>query len=153
MPESATAGFGLSDPVWTISLMGASQERSTVAFSSMGELMQALSDKEFRVSWEVLTSIGPEWIGGGRTIEFTLGDKVLDPACVVCVELRRAMIELFELPEVSEPGVLSGGGDITAVDAELHLEYEYSDTIPYQYGKSYSGKKVLWPRYSSHPRV
>lgn len=124
-------------------------ETNTIRVDSMLELTRLLPGASLYAHWIVRTQIGPGWTGGGREIGFSLGESTLDPTCAVHTELSQALIALLELPEVHEPEMIQGEGELTAVDGWLVLEYEYSMAVPYMDGKSFSGSGRLLPLAAS----
>jgi hypothetical protein len=95
-------------------------------------LLALIEQAEFWVKWEVRCEIGPEWIGGGRSIQFYLARQPLANT-PLHDRLKHALVESLRVPETSEDAVISGEGTITRKGDVLDIEYEWSAAVPYMY--------------------
>lgn len=82
------------------------------------------------VSWEVRCDIGPEWICGGRSIQFHLDQRPLADT-PVHNQLKDALITALSIPANSSDAVIRGEGTITCNQNTLEVEYEWSEAVPY----------------------
>lgn len=95
-------------------------------------LLALIEQADFRVKWEVRCEIGPEWIGGGRFIQFYLA---LQPLANTPMHdrLKHALVESLRIPETCGDAVVSGEGTITRKGDVLEIEYDWSAAVPYMY--------------------
>jgi hypothetical protein len=103
-----------------------------IVVEQLEALLALIEQAEFWVKWEVLCEIGPEWIGGGRFIQFYLA---LQPLADTPMHdrLKHALVESLGIPETSGDAVVSGEGTITRNGDVLEIEFEWSATVPYMY--------------------
>ncbi|MEM8862566.1 MAG: hypothetical protein AAGD96_30015 [Chloroflexota bacterium] len=97
------------------------------------------------VEWRVLPSIGPDWIGGGRFIDFYFRDKKLAENRFQH-NLAQTLIQKLAIPETSfdDHEVFKGEGAITFKDGNLILEYEWYKTLPYMYHHDSGGDEIVF---------
>ena len=93
-------------------------------------LLALIEQAEFWVKWEVRCEIGPEWIGGGRLIQFYLARQPLADT-PMHDQLKHALVESLRIPETSGDAVVSGEGTINRKGDVLEIEFEWSAAVPY----------------------
>jgi hypothetical protein len=95
------------------------------------ELLLALIEQaKFWVEWQVRCDLGPEWIGGGRVIQFYLAHQPLANT-PLHDELKQALIETLNIPETSGDAVIRGEGTVFRTGNLLEIEFEWSAAVPY----------------------
>jgi hypothetical protein len=106
------------------------QQPDSITIDSLASLLGHLDRSEFWVKWEVLCNIGPEWIGGGRSICFYLDRRPLaeNP---FHDRLRLIAIGVLDIPAESPDAIISGEGEIQQVNDTLEIEFEWWKAIPY----------------------
>ena len=106
------------------------QQTDPINIDNLATLLGHLDRSEFWVKWDVLCDIGPEWIGGGRSIYFYLDRQPLaeNP---FHDRLRLTAIRVLDIPTASHDSVISGEGAIQQVNDTLEIEFEWSKAIPY----------------------
>jgi hypothetical protein len=105
-------------------------------------LFALIQSSDFWVKWEVRCDIGPEWIGGGRSIQFYLDQRPLADT-PVHNQLKDALINALTIPDNSSDAVISGEGTITRLQNALEIEYEWSEAVPYMDSRDSGFGKAL----------
>ena len=111
--------------------------------ASIAELLATIAGKSFTVQWVVRTEIGPEWIGGGREIHFSVDGQLLDEACPVYAVLRDALIARLGVPESADDACIDGEGEISIFGNILRIDYDVHTAVPYMDGSSEGGTTTL----------
>lgn len=104
------------------------------------QLGRELADKELTVRWEVLCDIGPNWIGGSRSITFYLDKSPLEDKELSTL-LTSRLIEVLDVPDKSEDFVINGYGKFFIQGADLMIQFKTEANIPYD-DKFYFDKGV-----------
>lgn len=103
-----------------------------VVVEQLETLLALIEQADFWVKWEVRCQIGPEWIGGGRSIQFYLARRPLADT-PLHDRLKHALVEALRVPEASEDAVICGEGTIIRKGDVLEIEFEWSAAAPYMY--------------------
>jgi len=103
-----------------------------IVVEELEALLALIEQADFWVKWVVRCEIGPEWIGGGRFIQFYLARQPLANT-PLHDRLKHALVESLRVPETSGDAVISGGGTITRKGDALEIEFEWSAAVPYMY--------------------
>ena len=101
-----------------------------IVVDELETLLALIEQAVFLVQWEVRCEIGPEWIGGGRFIQFYLARQPLANT-PVHDRLKHALVESLGVPETSGNAVVHGEGTITHKGDVLEIEFEWSAAVPY----------------------
>lgn len=94
------------------------------------DLTSLLNTSELTVEWEVLSDIGPNWIGSIRTLKFCIENTPIETIGIL-EQLENNIIERLAIPERSEDAVINGHGEISLKTTRLKLDYEWDAWIPY----------------------
>ena len=110
------------------------------------DLMTQLNTTELTVEWEVLSDIGPNWIGSIRQLKFCFENTPVETTGIF-KQLENNIIERLAIPERSADTVINGHGKISLKNKTLKLDYEWDEWIPYavQPEKEESGCTVIFP--------
>lgn len=103
-----------------------------------------------QVRWTVRPEIGPDWIGGGRTVEVLLDSVVLAQTpflTALCVALCAAV----PVPETSEDDVIKADGELTWSAAGWVVQYDGHRAVPYDWPRPIAGTVVFAVDYSPAP--
>lgn len=103
-----------------------------IVVEQLETLLALIEQADFWVNGEVRCEIGPEWIGGGRFIQFYLARQPLADT-PLHDRLKQALVESLRIPETSEDAVVSGEGTITRKGDVLEIDFEWSSAVPYMY--------------------
>jgi hypothetical protein len=106
------------------------QQADPITVDNLATLLRHLKQSELWVKWEVLCDIGPEWIGGRRSIYFYLDRRRLTEN-PFHDRLRVKLIQVLDIPAESPNAVISGEGEIQQVNDTLEIEFEWWKAIPY----------------------
>jgi hypothetical protein len=106
------------------------QQADPITVDNLATLLRHLKQSELWVKWEVLCDIGPEWIGGRRSIYFYLDRRRLTEN-PFHDRLRVKLIQVLDIPAESPDAVISGEGEIQQVNDTLEIEFEWWKAIPY----------------------
>lgn len=100
------------------------QQADPITVDNLATLFRHLKQSELWVKWEVLCDIGPEWIGGRRSIYFYLDRRPLaeNP---FHDRLRVKLIQVLDIPAESPDAVISGEGEIQQINDTLEIEFEW----------------------------
>ena len=104
---------------------------------SIQTLLINIESYELWVKWEVRCEIGPDWIGGGITIQFYLDDRPLAQT-PFHTQLKIILQERLKIPDSSPDAVINGEAEINRIGNRLDLDYSWSETVPFAYPR-YSG--------------
>jgi hypothetical protein len=107
-----------------------------VHLHTLADLRQAAS---ITVRWQVVTPIGPGWIGGGRTVQFQVDGAELDDACAVHAALEAILITAFAIPDHVDAACISGFGDLQLRGFRAELDWEATASVPYGHVESTEG--------------
>ncbi len=106
----------------------------SVVIDSRAALEQVLaSGSVIRAEWAVRCSIGPDWIGAGRSFDFWVDDVPLDRECVGYQLLAQGIVDCFALPPSHEREATHGTAIIERRGDALWIDYEWSRGVPYAY--------------------
>jgi hypothetical protein len=106
------------------------QQPDPIIIDNFAMLLRHLEKSEFWVKWEVRCEIGPDWIGGGRSIYFYLDRRPLAEN-LFHDRLRLKLIQVLDIPAESPDEIVSGEGEIQQVNDTLEIEFEWWKAIPY----------------------
>lgn len=102
----------------------------SIKITTLAELLSKMEESELWVEWRVRCEIGPDWIGGGRSIQFYLGDFPLSET-PFHTRLKSMLIQQLAIPEESADAVIYGEGGIRRVRNRLEIEYEWYESVPF----------------------
>lgn len=101
-----------------------------VLVEDFATLLSLMEQGELLVEWQVRCDIGPDWIGGGRKIQFSLNRRRLAESPVRS-QLMEALLRVVDIPESSADALIMGEGEITHERDSLILDYDWNEGIPY----------------------
>ena len=103
-----------------------------------------MKTKSLTVEWIVKCEIGPDWIGGGRSICFYLDNNPLGDTNLH-QELKDQLIKKINIPSESEKYIIKGEGNLKIENLDLIIEYSTESNIPYDTEVEFhDGKEVLY---------
>lgn len=108
------------------------RDANPIVVNDLGVLLELLDRSDFWVSWCVKCDISPEWIYGGRSIQFHLGRRPLADT-KLHEQLKFALIRTLDIPAIHPDAVISGEGEINRKDNTLRIDFEWSEAVPYMY--------------------
>ncbi|MGP1387734.1 MAG: hypothetical protein ACTS2F_29620 [Thainema sp.] len=101
-----------------------------VVIADLQSLLDQIESSDLWVKWVVRCQIGPDWIGGGRLIQFYLDHRPLADT-QLHHQLKDALVRVLNIPDASSDAVISGEGTVTYKHNTLEIEYEWSEAVPY----------------------
>ena len=115
----------------------------SIVISNLESLLHQMEQADFGVEWTVRCQFGPDWVTGGRWIQFYLGGKPLAKT-LLHQELKTSLVQALSIPEMSPDAVINGEGEINHTDNRLVIDYDWWESVPYMYPRdSGAGTAVL----------
>lgn len=106
----------------------------SISIDSPSQLRELLRKACVDVVWFVRCEIGPDWIGGGREVQ--LFHNAIRLSGNYCCNLISEITTAASIPSESSDSVISGEGKISLHDEKLVFEFEWYDTVPYDYARN-----------------
>lgn len=106
-------------------------EDERIVVEDLATLVGLIERHECWVRWEVTCEVGPDWLGGRRSIEFHVGSRRLAETAFHD-RLRAALVEALAIPSESADAVIRGEGTVRWEGGRLEMDYEWSEAVPYQ---------------------
>ncbi|MEM9775491.1 MAG: hypothetical protein AAF902_12995 [Chloroflexota bacterium] len=119
--------------------------QNAIVIENLDTLLESLDQADLVAEWRVLPTIGPDWIGGGRFIEFYLGEQKLAENQFQ-KRLCQILIERLNIPEKSpdDREMMVGEGDILLKDRDLVIEFHWYKTVPYMHHHDSGGGACIF---------
>jgi hypothetical protein len=117
-----------------------SNEKELVV-EDLDSLLELIQQCEFWVEWYVKCEVGPDWLGGGRSITFYLDNSPLAETRIHS-QLKNALVVALQIPDKSIDAVIYGEGEITREESTLVVNFEWDEAVPFQYSRDSGTGKV-----------
>ncbi|MEO1593398.1 MAG: hypothetical protein AAFU71_19210 [Cyanobacteria bacterium J06632_22] len=114
-----------------------------IAIQDLDGLLTHMQQATLWVEWQVRCAVGPDWLGGERTLQFYLDQRPLTDSPLHRA-LQRALIEVVHIPAHRSRTVITGEAEVRSELGRLLVDWEWSEAAPYEYPRgSGSGTATL----------